>query len=95
VLIPAAGDQRDVAAALLQPGLVLVGARTCSRYASPTWCVELDHAGATMTAPLPRRLAASQYPAKRAFLHYPRNCIETLIVLLKHEHSLEDQSAHS
>jgi hypothetical protein len=95
VLIPAAGDEREAAAALLQPGLVLIGDRNFSRYTSPTWRAELDAAGATVLAPPPRRLAASQDPAERAFLRYIRNRIETLIGLLKSEHGLEDHGARS
>jgi hypothetical protein len=33
VLIPAAADEREAAAALLTPGMVLVGGRNVSRYA--------------------------------------------------------------
>jgi hypothetical protein len=95
VLIPAAGDERVAAAALLQPGLVLVGDRNFSRYATFTWRDALDHAGATVIAPPPRRHAARQDPAERAFLRYLRNRIETLISLLKREHGLEDHGAHS
>jgi hypothetical protein len=95
VLIPAAGDEREAAAALLAPGLVLIGDRNFSRYASPTWRDELDHAGVHVIAPPPRRLAASQDPAERAFLRYIRNRIETMIGLLKSEHGLEDHGARS
>jgi hypothetical protein len=95
VLIPAAGDEREAAAALLQPGLVLIADRNFSRYASPTWCDELEAAGATVIAPPPRRHAASQDPAERAFLRHIRNRIETLIGLLKSEHGLEDHGARS
>jgi DDE family transposase len=95
VLIPAAGDEREAAAALLQPGLVLIGDRNFSRYTSPTWRAELDHAGVTVVAPPPRRHATGQDPAERAFLRYIRNRIETLIGLLKGEHGLEDHGARS
>jgi hypothetical protein len=95
VLIPAAADEREAAAALLTPGLVLSGDRTFSRLASPTWRAELDAAGCGVVAPPPRRHAAEQDPAERAFLRYIRNRIETLIGLLKGEHGLEDHGARS
>jgi hypothetical protein len=95
VLIPAAADEREAAAALLRPGLILIGDRNFSRYASPTWRDELDQAGVRVIAPPPRRLAASQDPDERAFLRHIRNRIETLIGLLKSEHGLEDHGARS
>jgi hypothetical protein len=95
VLIPAAADERAAAAALLRPGLVLRGDRNFSRYASPTWRDEVDHAGVQVLAPPTRRHAASQDPAERSVLRFLRNRIETLIGLLKREHSLEDHGARS
>ena len=95
VLIPAAADERAAAAALLTPGLVLSGDRTFSRLTSPTWRAALDAAGCEVVAPPPRRHAATQDPAERAFLRYIRNRIETLIGLLKGEHGLEDHGARS
>lgn len=95
VLIPAAGDEREAAAALLEPGLVLIGDRNFSRFASPTWREELDRAGATVIAPPPRRQAASHDPAERTFLRHVRNRVETLIGLLKSEHGLENHGARS
>lgn len=95
VLIPAAGDEREAAAALLEPGLLLIGDRNFSRYASPTWRDALDHAGVRVIAPPPRRYAADQDPAERAFLAAIRNRVETLIGLLKSEHGLEDHGARS
>lgn len=94
-LIPAAGDEREAALALLQPGVVLIGDRNFSRHASPTWRDELDHAGVRVIAPPPRRLAASQDPQERTLLRAIRNRIETLIGLLKSEHGLEDHGARS
>ena len=46
-------------------------------------------------APPPRRHAAAQDPAERAFSRSIRNRIETLIGLLKGEHGLEDHGARS
>jgi len=94
-LIPAAADEREAAAALLAPGLVLIGDRNFSRYASPTWRAALERAGARVIAPPPRRHAASQDPAERAFLQQVRNRVETLIGLLKGEHGLEAHGARS
>ena len=94
-LIPAAGDEREAAAALLQPGLVLIGDRNFGRAASPAWRAALDRAGARVIAPPPRRSAASQDPEERASLRYIRNRSETLIGLLKSEHGLEDHGARS
>ncbi len=91
VLIPAAGDEREAAAALLTPGMVLIGDRNFSRYASPTWRDALDHAGVTVIAPPPRRYAADQDPAERAFLAAIRNRVETLIGLLLPLHTLPCQ----
>src|SRR5437588_248651 len=62
VLVPAAADEREAAAALLAPGLVVIGDRNFSRFASPTWratlerigrmfSVRLSGAGASATAP--------------------------------------------
>jgi len=95
VLVPATADEREAAAALLTPGLVLIGDRNFSRYASPTWRDALDRAGVRVIAPPPRRYAADQDPAERAFLRAIRNRIETLIGLLKREHGLEDHGARS
>ncbi len=95
VLVPAAADERAAAAALLTPGLVLIGDRNFSRFASPTWRAELDAAGCDVLAPPPRRHAATQGPVERAFLRYIRNRIETLIGLLKSEHGLEEHGARS
>ena len=94
-LIPAAGDEREAATARLTPGMVLIGDRNFSRHASPTWRTALDRAGATVIAPPPRRYAASQDLAERAFLAVNRNRVETLIGLLKSEHGLEDHGARS
>ena len=95
VLIPAAADEREAAAALLTPGMVLVGDRNFSRYASASWRDALDHAAVQVIAPPPRRHAADQDPAERAFLHHVRNRVETLIGLLKSEHGLEHHGARS
>ena len=95
VLVPAATDEREAAAALLTPGLVLIGERTFSRSPSPTWRSALDAAGWGVVAPPPRRQAAAQDPAARAFLRAIRNRIETLIGLLKGAHGLEDHGARS
>ena len=95
VLVPAAADEREAAAALLTPGLVVIGDRNFSRFASPTWRAELDAVGCGVVAPPPRRHAAEQDPAEGAFLRHIRNRIETLIGLLKSEHGLEDHGAHS
>ena len=88
-------EQREAAAALLTPGLVLIGDRNFSRFTSPTWRADLDAAGCTVVAPPPRRHAAEQDPAERTFLRHVRNRVETLIGLLKSEHGLEDHGAHS
>ena len=95
VLIPAAADEREAAAALLTPGMVLVGDRNFSRYASATWRDELDHIGVQVIAPPPRRYDADQDPGERAFLRHVRNRIETLIGLFKSEHGLEHHGARS
>jgi hypothetical protein len=95
VLVPAAADERAAAAALLTPGLVVIGDRNFSRFAAPTWRAELDALGCAVVAPPPRRHAAAQDPAEEAFLRHIRNRIETLIGLLKSEHGLEDHGAHS
>ena len=95
VLVPAAADEREAALALLSPGLVLIGDRNFSQYASVTWSATLDDAGVTVIAPPPRRHAADQDPGERAFLRHIRNRIETLIGLLKQEHGLEDHGARS
>jgi hypothetical protein len=94
VLIPAGGDKREAAAAVLQPGLVLIADRTCSRYASSSWSEELEAAG-VVVAPPPQRHAAGQDPAERAYLRHSRNRVETLIGLLNSEHGLEDHGARS
>ena len=95
VLVPAAADEREAAAAQLTPGLVVIGDRNFSRFTSPSWRAELDAAGCAVVAPPPRRHAAAQDPAERAFLHHIRNRVETLIGLLKGEHGLEDHGARS
>jgi hypothetical protein len=82
VLIPAAVEEREAAAALLTPGMVLVGDRNFSHYASATWRDVLDRLGVQVIAPPPRRHDADQGPDERAFLHHVRNRIETLIGLL-------------
>jgi len=94
-LVPAAADEREVAEALLEPGYVYIADRTVSRLASPTWAATLDHVGCAVIAPPPRRHAAEQDPAERAFLRHVRNRVETLIGLLKGEHGLEDHGARS
>ena len=99
-LVPAAADEREAALALLTPGLVLIGGRTFSRFAAATWrhpCAgtRLDHAEVQVIAPPPRRHAAGQDPAERAFLRHVRNRVETLVGLLKGEHGLEDHGARS
>jgi hypothetical protein len=95
VLVPAAADEREAAAALLTPGLVFIGDRNFSRLASPTWRAELDAAGCGVLAPPPRRYAALQDPVAQALVHHLRNRVETLIGLLKSEHGLEDHGARS
>jgi hypothetical protein len=95
VLVPAAADEREAAAALLTPGLVVIGDRDFSRFAAPTWRAELDALGCAVVAPPPRRQAAEQDPAERTFLRHMRNRVETLIGLLKSAHGLEDHGAHS
>jgi hypothetical protein len=95
ILIPAAADERAAAAALLQPGLVLVGDRNFSRYASVHWQEVLDQAGAQVIAPPPRRHAAAQDPSERAFLRHMRNRVETLVGLLTSEQGLEHHGARS
>ena len=95
VLVPAAADEREAAAALLTPGLVVLGDRTFSRFASPTGRAALDAVGCGVVAPPPRRHAAAQDPAEGVFLRHIRNRIETLIGLLKSEHGREDHGAHS
>ena len=95
VLIPAAADEREAATALLQPGMILIGDRNFSRFASLTWRDTRDQAGVTVLAPPPRRHAASQDAAERSFLAYIRNRIETLIGLFKREHGLEHYGARS
>jgi hypothetical protein len=95
VLVPAAADEREVAEALLEPGYVYIADRNFSRLASPTWAATLDHVGCGVIAPPPRRYAAEQDPAERAFLRHVRNRVETLIGLLKGEHGLEEHGARS
>jgi len=95
VLVPATADERAVATVLLTPGMVLIGDGNFSRHASPTWRDALDRAGVRVIAPPPRRYAADQDPAERAFLRAIRNRVETLIGLLKSEHGLEDHGARS
>lgn len=94
-LVPAAADEREAAAALLTPGLVLIADRNFSRFAAATWRAARDHAGCAVVAPPPRRPAAEQDPAERTFLRGMRNRVETLIGLLKSEHGLEDHGARS
>jgi hypothetical protein len=95
VLVPAAADEREAALALLSPGLVVIGDRNFSHYASAAWSATLADAGVSVVAPPPRRHAAEQDPGERAFLRQVRNRVETLIGLLKQEHGLEDHGAHS
>jgi hypothetical protein len=95
VLVPASCDEREAAAALLRPGLVLIGDRNFGRHTSATWRDALDHWGVTVIAPPRRRDAANQDPAEHALLHHLRNRVETLIGLLKSEHGLEDHRARS
>jgi hypothetical protein len=95
ILVPATADEREAAAALLQPGLVLIGDRNFSPYASARWRDTLADLGIQVIAPPPRRHAADQDPAEQALLRYLRNRIETLIGLLKREHGLEDHGARS
>jgi Transposase DDE domain len=95
VLVPAATDEREAAAALLAPGLVFIADRNFSRFASPTWRAELDAVGCAVVAPPPRRHAAIQDPAAQALVRHLRNRIETLVGLLKSEHGLEDHGARS
>jgi Transposase DDE domain len=95
VLIPAAADEREAATALLQPGMILIADRNFSRFTSLPWRDTLDQVGVAVLAPPPRRHAASQDPAERAFLAHIRNRIETLIGLLKSEHGLEHHGARS
>ncbi|HVA91945.1 MAG TPA: hypothetical protein VNL71_19125, partial [Chloroflexota bacterium] len=95
VLVPATADEREVATALLLPGMVLIGDRNFSRYASSTWRDALDRAGVRVIAPPPRRYAADQDPTERTFLRAIRNRVETLIGLLKSEHGLEHHGARS
>jgi DDE family transposase len=95
VLVPAAADEREVAVALLRPGMVLVGDRNFTPHASPTWRATVATAGVRVIAPPPRRLAACQNPVERAFLRRMRNRIETLVGLLKGQHGLEHHGARS
>lgn len=95
VVVPAAADEREAAAALLAPGVVYIADRNFSRFASPTWQATLDHMGCGVIAPPPRRHAAAQDPAERAFLRHVRTRVETLIGLLKGEHGREDHGARS
>jgi hypothetical protein len=95
VLVPAAADEREVAAAVLRPGMVLVGDRNFTPHASPSWRATLAKLDVTVIAPPPRRLAADQDPAERAFLRHVRNRIETLVGLLKSQHGLEAHGARS
>jgi len=94
-VVPAATDEREAAAPLLVPGLTYIADRTVSRAVSPTWRATLDKVGCAVVAPPPRRLAAAQDPAEKAFLRHVRNRVETLIGLLKSEHGLEDHGARS
>jgi hypothetical protein len=95
VLVPAAADEREAAAALLTPGLVLIGDRNFTPHASPTWRATLARADVVVLAPPPRRVADTQDPAERAFVRHVRNRIETLIGLLKAQHGLEHHGARS
>ena len=95
VLVPAATDEREAAAALLEPGRIYIADRNFHRAMSPTWRATLDKVGCAVVAPPPRRLAAEQDPAEKEFLARVRNRIETLIGLLKSEHGLEDHGARS
>jgi hypothetical protein len=94
-VVPAATDEREAAAPLLEPGLTYIADRNFSRAVSPTWRATLDKVGCAVVAPPPRRLAAEQDPAEKAFLRHVRNRVETLIGLLKSEHGLEDHGARS
>ncbi len=94
-VVPAAADEREAAAPLLVPGLTYIADRNFSRAVSPTWSATLDKVGCAVVAPPPRRLAAAQDPAEKAFLRHVRNRVETLIGLLKSEHGLEDHGARS
>jgi hypothetical protein len=95
VLTPAAADEREVAAALLYPGMVLVGDRNFTPHASPSWRATLTKLDVTVIAPPPRRFAAAQDPGERVFLRHVRNRIETLVGLLKSQHGLEQHGARS
>jgi Transposase DDE domain len=95
VLVPAAADEREVAAALLRPGMVLIGDRNFTPHASPSWRATLAKLDVTVIAPPPRRLAARQDPGERAFLRHVRNRIETLVGLLKGQHGLAAHGARS
>jgi len=94
-VVPAATDEREAAAPLLVPGLTYIADRNFSRAVSPTWRATLDKVGCAVVAPPPRRLAAAQDPAEKAFVRHVRNRVETLIGLLKSEHGLEDHGARS
>jgi hypothetical protein len=95
VLVPAAADEREVAAMLLRPGMVLVGDRNFTPHASPSWRATLAKLDVRVIAPPPRRLSATQDPAERAFLRRVRNRIETLVGVLKSQHGLERHGARS
>jgi DDE family transposase len=95
VLVPAAADEREAAAALLAPGQLYIADRNFNRWAAPTWLATLAHVGCGVLAPPPRRHAAEQDPAERAFLRAVRNRVESLIGQLKSEHGLEDHGARS
>lgn len=95
VLVSATTDEREAAAALLESGRVYIADRNFHRVTASTWRATLDKTSCAVLAPPPRRLAAEQDPAEKAFLRHVRNRIETLIGRLKEDHGLEDHRAHS
>jgi len=95
VLGPAATNEREAAAALLEPGRVSIADRTVHRAMSPPWRATLDTAGCAVVAPPPRRLAAEQDSAEKTFLTHVRTRLETLMGLLTSEHDREDHGARS
>jgi hypothetical protein len=75
--------------------MILSADRTFRRFVSLAWRDTLDQAGVAVLASPPRRHAAGQDSAERAFLASIRNRIETLIGLLKSEHGLGHHGARS
>jgi hypothetical protein len=75
--------------------MILSSDRTFSRFATLAWRYTLDQADVAAHAPPPRRHAASQDSAERAFRASIRNRIETLIGLLKSEHGPGHHGARS